>query len=71
MRRVLKLVRNLFLLILAAVAVLAGVLLINTFARGSRQIQVAAIPRASVDAEGAATLASRGVRLEFVLDEGS
>jgi carboxypeptidase PM20D1 len=66
MRRLLKIVRNILLLIIACIVVLAGVLLFNVMARGSRQMQVAAVPRASVDAEGAAKRLSEAIRFQTI-----
>jgi carboxypeptidase PM20D1 len=66
MRRFLKIVRNILLLIIAGFVILAGVLLFNVMARNSRQMQVAAIPRASVDAEGAAKRLSEAIRFQTI-----
>ncbi len=66
MRRLLKIVRNILLLIIACIVVLAVVLLFNVMARGSRQMQVAAVPRASVDAEGAAKRLSEAIRFQTI-----
>ena len=49
MRRLLKWVGGLVVIALVGVAVLAGIVLVNTFRLGSKQLQVAAIPRAAVD----------------------
>ncbi|OKO77690.1 M20 family peptidase [Bradyrhizobium sp. AS23.2] len=66
MRRLLKIVRNLVLLIVAGIVVLAGVLAFNVVARGSRQVQVAAIPRADVDKQGAAQRLSEAIRFQTI-----
>ncbi len=66
MRRLLRIVRNIVLLIVAAVVVLAGVLAFNVLTRGSRQLQVAAVPRATVDAEGAAKRLSEAIRFQTI-----
>src|SRR5438445_2892588 len=66
MRRLLKIVRNLVLLIIAGVVILAGVLAYNVVARGSRQVQVAPIPRASVDTQGAAQRLSEAIRFQTI-----
>jgi carboxypeptidase PM20D1 len=50
MRRALRIIRNIFLALIAAIIVLAGVLAFNVFSHGSRQLQVATIPKAQVDA---------------------
>src|SRR4051812_29327959 len=56
MRRTFRLIRNLALIVIGAIAVLAGVLLFNVLTRGSRQIAVAAAPRVAVDEHAAARL---------------
>ena len=50
MRRLIKIIRNILLLAITGIIVLAGVLMFNVVTRGSRQLQVAAVPRAAVDA---------------------
>ena len=55
MRRVIRTIRNILLLLIAAIVVLAGVLAFNVATHGSRQLQVTAVPRVAVDAQGAAT----------------
>jgi len=66
MRRLLKILRNLILLIVAGVVILAGVLAYNVATRGSRQMQVTAIPRASVDTKGAAQRLSEAIRFQTI-----
>jgi carboxypeptidase PM20D1 len=66
MRRLLKFVRNVVLLVVAGIVVLAGVLAFNVVARGSRQLQVAAIPRVSVDTQGAARRLSEAIRFQTI-----
>ena len=66
MRRLIKIVRNLLLLVIAAILVLAGVLAFNVFTHGSRQLQVAAVPRAPVDAQGAAARLSEAIRFKTI-----
>ena len=51
MRRLIRIIRNILLLAIAVIVILAGVLAFNTFTHGSRQLQVAAVPRAEVDAQ--------------------
>ena len=46
MRRLIRIIRNILLLAIAVIVILAGVLAFNTFTHGSRQLQVAAVPRA-------------------------
>jgi carboxypeptidase PM20D1 len=64
MRRLIKIVRNILLLVIAAIIVLAGVLLFNLLTHGSRQIQVAAVPRIPVDQQGAAARLSEAIRFQ-------
>jgi carboxypeptidase PM20D1 len=62
MRRVIRTIRNILLLLIAAIVVLAGVLAFNVATHGSRQLQVTAVPRVAVDAQGAATRLSEAIR---------
>src|SRR4030081_172874 len=66
MRRAIKIIRNLLLAALAAIVVLAGVLAFNVFTHGSRQIEVAAGPRARVDAQAAAVRLSEAIRFRTI-----
>src|SRR5262249_32340128 len=66
MRRLLRIIRNIVLLIVAGVLVLAGVLLFNVLTRASRQVQVTAIPRVAVDTEGAAKRLSEAIRFQTI-----
>jgi carboxypeptidase PM20D1 len=66
MRRLTKIIRNLVLIAVAAIVVLAGVLAFNVFTHGSRQIEVTAIPRVPVDAQGAATRLSDAIRFRTI-----
>jgi carboxypeptidase PM20D1 len=66
MRRLTRIIRNLLLLVVAAIIVLAGVLLFNVVTHGSRQIQVAAVPRVTVDQQGAAARLSEAIRFRTV-----
>ena len=66
MRRLIKIVRNILLLVIAAIIVLAGVLLFNVLTHGSRQIQVAAVPRIPVDQQGAAARLSEAIRFQTI-----
>ena len=54
MRRLIKIIRNILLLVIAAIAILAGVLLFNVVTHGSRQIQVSAVARVPAGRGGAA-----------------
>jgi carboxypeptidase PM20D1 len=49
MRRFIRIIRNIVLLVIAAMVVLAGVLTFNVVTHGSRQVEVSAVPRARVD----------------------
>jgi carboxypeptidase PM20D1 len=66
MRRLIRIIRNLLLLVIAAIIVLAGILLFNVFALGSRQIQVAAVPRVAVDQQAAAARLSEAIRFQTI-----
>jgi carboxypeptidase PM20D1 len=66
MRRLIKIVRNILLLVVAGTVVLAGVLLFNVVTHGSRQIEVAAVPRAPVDQQGAAARLSEAIRFQTI-----
>src|ERR1043166_3268966 len=66
MRRSLRLIRNIALVLIAAVAILAAVLLFNVVAHHSRQIQVATTPRVQVDEQGAATRLAEAIRFQTV-----
>src|SRR6185312_2171981 len=66
MRRALRIVRNILLALVAAIIVLAGVLAFNTFTHGSKQLQVAAIPRAQVDTQGAAARLAEAIRFRTI-----
>lgn len=66
MRRLLRIIRNIVLLIVAGIVILAGVLAFNVVTRSSRQIQVAAIPRAAVDTQGAAKRLSEAIRFQTI-----
>jgi carboxypeptidase PM20D1 len=61
-----KIIRNILLLVIAAIVVLAGVLAFNVVTHGSRQIQVTAVPRAPVDQQGAAVRLSEAVRFRTI-----
>ena len=65
MRRLIKIIRNLLLLLVAAIILLAAILLFNVFSHGSRQIEVAAVPRAPVD-QAAALRLSEAIRFQTI-----
>ena len=66
MRRAFKIIRNILLLAIAAIVVVAGVLAFNVVTHGSRQLQVASVPRAAVDQAGAATRLSEAIRFRTI-----
>src|SRR3954467_11669795 len=66
MRRPLRLIRNIFALLFAAVGMLAGVLLFNVAAHSSKQIQVTAVPRVPVDDQGAAARLGEAIRFRTI-----
>lgn len=66
MRRLLRVLRNIVLALIAAIVVLAGVLAFNTFTHGSKQLQVAAIPRGQVDTQGAAARLAESIRFRTI-----
>src|ERR1044071_106239 len=66
MRRWLRLIRNIVLVIMAAIVILAAVLLFNVVTQGSRQIQVAAVPRVQVDEQGAAARLAEAIRFQTI-----
>ena len=66
MRRLMKIIRNILLLAIAAIVIVAGVLAFNTFTHGSRQLQVTAVSRAAVDAGAAATRLSEAIRFRTI-----
>jgi carboxypeptidase PM20D1 len=66
MGRTIKIFRNVLLLAIAAIVVLAGVLAFNVLTHGSRQIEVAAVPRAPVDAQAAAARLSEAIRFRTI-----
>ena len=45
MRRLVRIIRNVLLVLIAAVVAVAAVLAFNVFSQGSRQLQVAAVPK--------------------------
>src|SRR5882757_5940596 len=61
-----RLIRNILALLVAAIAVLAGVLLFNVSTLISRQIQVAAAPRVQVDEQGAAARLGEAIRFQTI-----
>ncbi len=66
MRRIIRILRNLALLLIAAVVVLAGVLGVNALMRTSRQIDVAAAPRVGVDTDAASKRLAEAIRFRTI-----
>ena len=66
MRRFIRIIRNILLLVIAAMVILAGVLTFNVVTHRSRQIEVSAVPRAPVDQQGAATRLSEAIRFRTI-----
>ena len=66
MRRLIRIIRNILLLAIAVIIVLAGVLAFNTLTHGSRQLQVAAAPRAEVDAQAAGKRLAEAIRFRTI-----
>jgi carboxypeptidase PM20D1 len=65
-RKLIRIIRNLLLVAIAAVVILAGVLAFNTITHGSRQLQVTAVPRAPVDAPAAAARLGEAIRFRTI-----
>src|SRR3954453_23824950 len=66
MRRLIRIARNILLLAIAVIVILASVLAFNTLTHGSRQLQVAAVPRAEVDAQAAAKRLAEAIRFRTI-----
>src|SRR5215212_3402944 len=66
MRRIIRITRNILLLAIALIAILAGVLAFNTLTQGSRQLQVTAVPRAPVDTQAAAVRLAEAIRFRTI-----
>src|SRR3954452_21361554 len=66
MRRALRFIRNILLLAMVAIVILAGVLAFNTLTHGSRQLQVAAAPRAETDAQAAPKRLAEAIRFRTI-----
>jgi carboxypeptidase PM20D1 len=65
-RRPYRLIRNIVALLFAATGMLAGVLLFNVATHSSRQIDVAAVPRAQVDEQAAAARLGEAIRFQTI-----
>ena len=66
MRRLIRIIRNVALLLIAAILVLAGLLAFNVLTRSSQQLQVVAVPRAAVDQRAAAARLSEAIRFRTI-----
>jgi carboxypeptidase PM20D1 len=66
MRRLPGITRGILLLAIVALVILTGVLAFNVVTHGSRQIQVAAMPRTPVDAQAAAARLAEAIRFKTV-----
>jgi carboxypeptidase PM20D1 len=66
MRRLIRVIRNLAIVLAVAVVILAGVLVFNVVRHGSRQLQVPAAPRIAVDEQGAATRLGEAIRFRTI-----
>ena len=66
MRRLTRIIRNFLLLAVVAIVIVAAVLAFNVATHGSRQLQVAAVPRAAVDKEAAATRLAEAIRFRTI-----
>ncbi|MDB5618931.1 M20 family peptidase [Tardiphaga sp.] len=68
MRRLIRLIRNVVVLALLALGIVAGVLLFNVYTHGSRQLQVAALPRLALDEAAAAARLGDAIRFRTIAD---
>src|SRR3981189_1407880 len=66
MRRLIRIIRDLALVLIAAIVFLAGVLAFHVVTHGSRQIRVAAAPRVAVDPQAAAARLSEAIRFRTI-----
>lgn len=66
MRRLMKILRNLALLLVAAVVVLAGVLGVNALMRTSRQVSVAAVAPVAIDTDAASKRLGEAIRFRTI-----
>src|ERR1044071_3321162 len=66
MRRLVRIIRNVLLVLIAAIVAIAAVLAFNVFSQDSRQLQVAAVPKAQVDTQGAAARLAEAIRFRTI-----
>ncbi len=66
MRRLVRIIRNVLLALIAAIIAVAAVLAFNVFSQRSRQLQVAAVPKAHVDTQAAAARLAEAIRFRTI-----
>src|SRR4051812_30281874 len=66
MRRLLRLVRNLAVVLVAVIVVVAAILAFNVVSHGSRQLKVAGVPRLQVDENAAAARLGEAIRFRTI-----
>ncbi|TKW71612.1 MAG: M20/M25/M40 family metallo-hydrolase, partial [Bradyrhizobium icense] len=66
MRRFLRIIRNVVLVLITAVVAVAAVLAFNVFSQSSRQLHVAAVPKAQVDTQAAAARLAEAIRFRTI-----
>jgi carboxypeptidase PM20D1 len=66
MRRVIRIIRNVLLVLIAAIVAVSVVLAFNVFSQSSRQLQVAAVPKAPVDTQAAAARLAEAIRFRTI-----
>ena len=66
MRRMLIWFRNIILVAVAIVVVLAAVVLVNTYRQGSKQIAVSPAPKLAVDEQAAAQRLAEAIRFQTI-----
>ena len=66
MRRLIRIIRNVLLVLIAVVVAVAAVLAFNVFSQSSRQLQVAAVPKAQVDTQAAAARLAEAIRFRTI-----
>jgi carboxypeptidase PM20D1 len=68
MRRLVRLIRNVVWLVVLTAVLVVGVVLFNVYRHGSRQLQVAALPRVAVDEQAAAARLGAAIRFRTISD---
>jgi len=66
MRRFIRIIRNVLLVLIAAIVAVAAVLTFNVFSQGSRQLQVAAVPKVQIDTQAAAARLAEAIRFRTI-----